>query len=97
MYPYFLFVLTAYIDNNENIGLLLLCYEPFCYVNYVQLYRMWQKRNLSQKVEFDFVLQYIVMMQFKSCAWITKTAAKIHYKYGPRFYCNCYNFPGMAV
>ena len=28
MYPYFLFTLIAYIDNNVNIGLLLLCYEP---------------------------------------------------------------------
>ena len=28
MYPYFLFVLIAYINNNDNIGLLLLCYEP---------------------------------------------------------------------
>ena len=28
MYPYFLFALIAYIDNNGNIGLLLLCYEP---------------------------------------------------------------------
>ena len=27
MYPYFLFVLIAYIDNNYNIDLLLLCYE----------------------------------------------------------------------
>ena len=37
----------------------------------------------------------IVMIQSKSCLWITKTA-KMHYKYGPRFYCNCSNFPGMA-
>ena len=28
MYPYFLFALIAYIDNNVNIGLLLLFYEP---------------------------------------------------------------------
>ena len=28
MYPYFLFTLIAYIDNNVNIGLPLLCYEP---------------------------------------------------------------------
>ena len=28
MYPYFLFALIAYIENNDNIGLLLFCYEP---------------------------------------------------------------------
>ena len=28
MYLYLLFMLIAYIDNNDNIALLLLCYEP---------------------------------------------------------------------
>ena len=28
MYPYFLLVLTAYIDNKDSIGLPFLCYEP---------------------------------------------------------------------
>ena len=28
MYPYFLFALITYIENNDNIGLFLLCYEP---------------------------------------------------------------------
>ena len=32
MYPYFLFVLIAYIDNNDKVGLLLLCYEPVMWI-----------------------------------------------------------------
>ena len=30
MHPYVSFVLIAYIDNNDDIGLLLLCCEPDC-------------------------------------------------------------------
>ena len=50
----------------------------------------------SNLISFYTKVLYIVMIRFRSCVWVTKTA-KMYYKHGPRFYCNCYNFFGMAV
>ena len=50
MYPYFLFVLIAYIDNNDNTGLLLLCYKPelICELC-TTVYNVTIKKSLSLK------------------------------------------------
>ena len=53
MNPYFVFELIAYINNNDNIGLLLLCYEPaFLCKLCTTVYNVKIKKSLSKTEQF---------------------------------------------